>query len=174
MAELRIASPPGTLVTQHHSELGEEFVFLAQQLSTSYDCFSRRTAEYLNWRYIRNPLRRHIVLACWQEGELVGYAIVSQEDNGAGSIQEIVCLPQEGLWQWLALTAARFLRKAGSRVAYFWCSPCKSIPAPIRGAGFHLRDFAPVMVYHSGSAGESAKLIPQPTRWLLMNGDRDS
>jgi len=173
LSELPIPLHADSEVTRHDADFGDEFAALADQAASAYDCFARRSAAYLNWRYLRNPLQRHTVLAYRRHRQLLGYVVFTPGEGARGVIQEIVCLPESRTWLILARATSEYLRKAGCQTAYFWQAGSDLHPLPFGKAGFHLRDSARVIVHPTRSAPDSVRPIPEPARWLLMNGDRD-
>ena len=59
----------------HARSRGEEFTVLAQQQRGKFGLCLDRSAEYLNWRYISNPLARHEIVTARSKGRLVGYIV---------------------------------------------------------------------------------------------------
>lgn len=170
MIDQRILSSSGITVIAFNGEFDEQFAILAQKATASYDCFSHRSVEYLNWRYVRNPIQSHKILACYMEEELVGYAVISRGANGDIVLQEIMSLPIEGLWTRIVKVVSGFLRKTGAYVVYYGQSSQGSKVPFIGSAGYYLRDSAPVFVRPFVSQED----LPVAEAWLLMNGDRDS
>ena len=62
-------------VAVHAQCCGEEFTVLAQQQRGKFGLCLDRSAEYLNWRYISNPLARHEIVTARSNGRLVGYVV---------------------------------------------------------------------------------------------------
>lgn len=58
----------GLSVSLHDGRFGEEFSDLARKVGNRCGACVQRTADYLNWRYLANPLYSYEVLAARRDG----------------------------------------------------------------------------------------------------------
>ena len=68
---------PGMEAMLLDAECGEEFSDLARRAGPTHGVCVERDADYLRWRYQRNPLVRAEFLALRRHGELLAYAVIA-------------------------------------------------------------------------------------------------
>jgi len=157
-------------VAVHPQFCGEEFTLFAREQCGKFGSCLERSAEYLNWRYLSNPLARHEIVTARRDDRLVGYVVwtfgkedasivdfFGEEDSGMARrlVTEIVTVAQErGI-----VTLSVSLNESHPWLSLF----CEM--------GFRLRDSVPVVIIPSKTF--SQKIDPRLTGWYLMQGDRD-
>ena len=62
-------------VNVYTDECGEEFTQLSCKVGPQYEVCLERTAAYLNWRYVQNPLSRYILITARRGPSLRAYAV---------------------------------------------------------------------------------------------------
>ncbi len=145
----------------HEADFGEEFTVLNRMVADIYPAFGTRSAEYLNWRYRRNPLRRYLTLTARRRGDLVAYAIVSI--NGREwSVSDILAVDENSSATIIGYVETLGRKQGAERVTAFAMDQ-SSFGAVIKRAGFSQRESHPVIVSAQDPAG-----------WFLMDGDRES
>lgn len=173
---LKIASPRGASkksleVSIHPGFCDEEFTVLAQEQRGKFGLCLERSAEYLNWRYISNPLARHEIVTARRNGRLVGYIVWTRTGEDAAIIDLFgeddsrmgMCLVAEIMNLALncgLITVSVSMNESHPRLSLF----CEM--------GFRLRDSVPLVIIPSKTFPH--KLDPKLTGWYLMQGDRDS
>lgn len=156
-------------ISLHEGECGDEFTELAQRVSKSCGVCVERSAEYLNWRYLKHPFRRHEIFTARQEGKLVAYLVLTENGEDA-SIVMLFGQDEQKVLRDLIASVVATLRKRG----------VMTVSAPITGShpwarmfeamGFRRREACPlVLIGPQGGQGASDR-----TTWLFMDGDRDS
>ena len=158
-------------VAVHAQFCGEEFTVLAQEQRGRFGLCLDRSAEYLNWRYLSNPLARHEIVTARRKGLLVGYIVWTH----AGEDAAIVDLFGENDSRMVTRLVAEITTLAQARglmtlsvllnESHRWLSVFCEM-------GFRLRDSVPVVIIPSKTFPH--KIDPQLTGWYLMQGDRDS
>jgi len=158
-------------VAVQNTSCGEEFTLLAEEQHRNFELSLKRSAEYLNWRYVKNPLTMYEIITARRHGKLKGYAVWTR----AGEAASVVDLFGENNREIVkALIAAVIVRLKNLDVATLslwlsdshpWMSWCSEI-------GFRARDTVP-MVCVPGAAFSSSVDV-RNTKWFLMQGDRDS
>lgn len=156
----------------HTEPFGAEFSRFASENRLTDGIVVRRDAEYLNWRYFRNPLYQHEVVVARCEGALVGYAIFFQSGRDAtlvdlfnpGDVNVLF-----GLVDW----TVTYLRERGTLVLSVPIVESHPFAALLTSRGFKIRESSAVVIQNRSSLREEGKFQGR-TRWLLMAGDRDS
>lgn len=155
----------------HKETFGEEFTRLASENHSRAGIVVKRDAEYLNWRYWRNPLYRHEILVARCKGNLVAYAIFLQSGMDA-TLVDLFCPGQlnilYGLLHWLV----NYLRKRGALVLSAPITGSHPLAALLMRRGFRIRESSPVVMQNRRSTSQEQD--GKRTSWLLMAGDRDS
>ncbi len=176
VADLALAwgtrSPRSLTVRPHEGPCGAEFTELARSASPGYGAVVRRHADYLNWRYLNNPVRRHEILTARREGRLVGYAVVDTRGDTAVLV-DLFGVPDVHIIEGVLRGALSCLRRRGIASVTLWLSPPRSWVPVLHRLGFRPRETAPVMIETAAPAAGEAELL-DPARWLLSHGDRDS
>ncbi len=159
------------LVALHPGACSAEFTALDQQLRECPGIFTARTAEYLNWRYLAHPGESYEILAARREGELVGYAVFSQDGEEARIVD--LCSPHEpDVIAHLLAGVLQLLTARGVATVDMVAGSSHPWSALFRRAGFWRREESPVVAYTPNGAlpFDSASLA----NWHLMQGERDS
>jgi len=148
----------------------EEFTRLAHSVGSRYGSCVERSAEYLNWRYLRHPIVHHEVLAARHGQELRGYVVFSHTNEDA-KIVDLFGFSDTAMWTALVSRVVSLVRDRG--VATLSIPALASSPWAdlLKGWGFHPREVAPVVVYAPGIVAGS---LGDASSWFLMDGDRES
>jgi hypothetical protein len=156
----------------HEGKCGEEFSVLARDVGWQYGVCVQRTAEYLNWRYVANPLVRCEILAARRHGVLVAYAVFTQSGEDA-MLLDLFSVQDLQVISTLVESLIQLLRK---RCVITFSAPLlESHPwtALFQRLGFRAREKSPVVIYPPpGTSPEGSPL--QGMDWFFMYGDRDS
>ena len=65
-------------ISLQEGKCGKEFDGLAERAGIRFDFSVRRSADYLNWRYLENPCKKHGLMKAERDGELLGFVVFSQ------------------------------------------------------------------------------------------------
>ena len=159
-------------IVLHEGWCGEEFSVLARDVGWQYGVCVQRSAEYLNWRYVANPLVRCEILTARCHGVLVAYAVFTQSGEDA-MVMDLFGVQDRQVISTLVESLIKFLRK---RCVITLSAPLfESHPwtALFQRLGFRARETSPVMIYTPpGASPEGSSL--QGMDWFFMYGDRDS
>jgi hypothetical protein len=173
---LKVASPRAKVdeaweIGIQQGACGEEFTALAEGQRGKFRLCLQRSASYLNWRYLENPLACHEIITARRGGRLIGYVVWTHAEEDA-SIVDIFGDEDPQMVRRLVTEVTVLARERGMMtlsVSLNESHPWRSLFSEV---GFHLRDSAPLMIIPSRSfVGE---IDPQLTGWYLMQGDRDS
>lgn len=165
----------------------QRFDRLWEKTSSEFVIAVERTSEYLNWRYVHNPLKQYVILAAENESEVVSYAVLSLRDvdqRASISLVEFLVSPQEeaaGLA--LLKECINFSSQMGCR--YLNCFLLPQYPfyrRLLKQAGFIFLNnrFAPGIISYTTSFVIRQKpgvSLPIATdnidNWFLTMGDHD-
>jgi hypothetical protein len=166
----RKAGVPGLEITLRSEPFDDEFTAFYRRYAEGRALTIERSAEYLNWRYLANPLHRHEVMTARQARRLAGYAVFGQDDDvmtlvdvftggGGETFAELIRRLVVLSWQrGLEATSMTLLESSP------WIQDLKR-------AGFKERETNPVIVYASPKASPE---VGDERAWHLLQGDRDS
>lgn len=173
---LKIASPRAKAdealeISIQQGSCGEEFTTLAEEQRGNFRFCLQRSAAYLIWRYVSNPLAHHEIVTARRDGRLVGYVVWTNAGEDA-SIVDLFGEEDPGMVRRLVAEITTLAQKR--RVITLSVSISESHPwlSLLSEMGFRLRDSVPVVVIPSKTFPH--KIDPQLSGWCLMQGDRDS
>jgi hypothetical protein len=158
-------------IAEHEGECADEFTQLARNVGSQYGVCVERSAEYLNWRFLRHPLVRHRLLTARWGGQLTGYVMFSRTAEDA-KIVDLFGLGDAAMWT--ALVARLVIFCHARKIATVSIPALVTCPwAPLlRKWGFHQRESCPVVASLCGkNALANGDLA---LRWFLTDGDRES
>jgi hypothetical protein len=166
------ANEDGLTTCFHQGGCGEEFSVLAGEVGRGFGVCVQRSAEYLNWRYLANPLYRFELLISRRDDALLGYAVFTHDEEDA-LLVDLFGVNDAGVIRTLVHGLARILRERG--VVTVSVSLLETHPwlPLLQGLGFKAREKSPLVVYplptFLSSYGKA-----KSADWFLMHGDRDS
>jgi hypothetical protein len=156
----------------HKGYCGNEFTELARNIGSCYGACIQRSAEYLNWRYLENPLHQYELFTARREGMLLGYAILLQEGEDTILVDlfgvEADVVLSALIVHVVALLMSREVQTVSAAVIE--THPWRPL---LEWHGFKVREVSPMVIYVPSSSGSAAGIIKEP-KWLFMQGDRDS
>lgn len=155
----------------HQGLYDEDFSNLAKRLRGRFDVCIQRSTEYLNWRYVRNPLAVHECITARRDGQLVGYAVFSQEGQDA-MLVDLFGEEDPMVTKGLVNDVADRMAKRGVMTLSVWLSDGHPWLSLYTDMGFRVRDSAPIVWVPSPSFANTVDL--RTAKWFLMQGDRDS
>jgi len=151
---------------------GPEFSTLERKVSADYGTCLRRSAEYLNWRYVRNPVQGHEIVTVHQDDRLVAWAVVALRGE-TGTLVDVFGVPDGAIVGTAVQAAVARLSRLGCArvsVSIFDASPWVEI---FRRLGFSPRETSPVILHPLPGAGLSVQALDSAPLFL-MQGDQDS
>lgn len=149
----------------HEGECGDEFTRLRASNPVSKGIEIKRSAEYLNWRYLQHPLVEYSILTARRESNLEGYIVFSCAGEDAHIAEW--CVGSEPVLQALINDLAHRLRKKRIMTLSAFLMDADPRLPQLMAVGFRHRESTDVVVFCQGNA----QLSERP--WLLMQGDRD-
>lgn len=158
----------GVQLSLQQADCGEEFSELASKIGARYGACTERSAEYLNWRYLRNPLANYEILTARRDGDLLAYAIFSHSGEDASVVDIFGADEAVTISALLDALIALLRERAVVTVSAVLIDSHPWIPLFSR-AGFKEREKSPVVVYRPAHGREF-----EASKWFLTYGDRDS
>jgi hypothetical protein len=150
----------------------EEFTALAQEVGGRHGVCISRSAAYLNWRYLDNPLRHHELMTARRDGRLRGYAVFSQLGEDATLVDLFGAEPPSVIDE-LVRSVIEILRERGAATVSVPLLEGHPWIPRLRRLGFIPRESSPVVIYDAAArAGDGAAGGRGP--WFLVYGDLDS
>jgi hypothetical protein len=165
----------------HEGPCGREFTDLAERVGASLGNCIERSADYLNWRFMKHPRQHYELLAARVEGSLAGYLISGSEETGARIVDWFGAAPDrpakagaangraaENVRRDLMIAAINHLREADFETISFPLLASSPWLRELESLGFRARESRPVMMLEGPHAASPAG------SWLLFDGDRES
>jgi hypothetical protein len=172
LRERRPKRPAALTISRHEGHCGEEFSLLAQAVGDRYGVCIERSAAYLNWRYMANPLYRYELFTARRDGALVGYALFTQNGNRA-MLVELFSMEDGAVVGHLVQHVVALLRQRGVDIVTAPMLASHPWLPLLRGLGFRAREARPVVVYVPPSA-QVMRGLGEGLHFFVMQGDRDS
>jgi len=171
IASSRVNAEESLELSLHAQPCGKEFTVLAKEQCAKFGICLQRSAAYLNWRYIENPLARYEIVTARRDGRLVGYIVWTQA-GGDASIVDLFAEEDPKMVTQLIDEVTALAEKSGVETLSVSINEAHPWHSLFSEMGFRLRDSAPVVIIPSKTFQH--KIDPQLTGWYLMQGDRDS
>ena len=153
------------VVEVHRGRCDEEFTRLARAIGSTHGACVSRGHEYLNWRYLDNPVERCEILTARREGPLHGYLVLGRGPAGTRILDVFADAPERAIPPLLEAATAR-LRAEGVETASVGLLASQVWRDLLLSLGFHPRESAPVMVHAATPTLDS-------TRWFLTVADAE-
>jgi len=150
---------------------------LGREVARGHDWMVQRDADYLDWRFARNPSGLHRILVARRGAEVCGYAVVQapRQEGGVGYLVDLLApdaavraaLVASGLAE---LEAARAVAVEATAVDGSWWQ------RELVGAGFlwpRAQNHMIVISYLHAPEHPVARAMLDARSWYLTDGDRD-
>ena len=166
------STPHDITFSQHEDAFGSEFNEINGHAAGVHTVQVLRTADYLNWRYKRHPMKRYCAVVARRQSEVLGYGIA--EIDASHAILADLCAKEEPeVVPGIVGHLERVLREMKvCSISAPLLKDCHLIPY-LRRFGFYPRETAPV-VFYADSNGQTSPFIRDVKNWLLVHGDRES
>jgi hypothetical protein len=143
----------------------------AERVAASCRVAGRRTAAYLNWRYLESPLAGHQIIAVPKSDGGGGFAVIRREGRHA-VLRELVADPRSLDIHALLYHVVREQRRAGVQTLSAPVLDTSPLVPVLRRWGFHARETTPFVVLTDG-ASPRREIVARGSNWMLADGDRD-
>lgn len=151
---------------------GEEFTTLAQRVAGQWGMHIERSAAYVNWRFLANPLSRHEMLVARSRGRVVGYVIFIADREDA-TVIEMFGETDRAVVRGLVTALLKLLRERNIVAVSASLSSSHPWVEMLQEQGFRRRESVPIVVYWAPQFGCQVNGVDE-TMWWLASGDRDS
>ena len=148
---------------------GEEFTEFDQSFREQPGLRTSRTAEYLNWRYLKHPAKRHEIIAASRAGELAGYVVFTDDEKDPSIVD--LCAKETVVAARLLAGAETLLRKRGAITISLNAGNTHPWSVLFQGSGFRQRESSPALLYPTARGRLSEASLRRS--WYLMRGERD-
>ena len=155
----------------HEGCCEEEFSLLARRIGDQFGACVQRSAAYLNWRYVQNPLVRHEIVTARVNEELVAYVVFIQT-GGNGTVVDLLGIADPTIMRRTISHTIAVLWRRGITAVNVALSGSHPWIAVFRSLGFRTRESLPIVIYEPTSSDRAC--ITAEVKWLFMQGDRDS
>lgn len=155
---------------------GEDFDALARRLSEKFRRIVWREAEYLNWKYIRQPRMGYAVYRADRAGALHGYVVLRRNRTDRlvyGVIADLLADPDNRpVMSALMSTAIGWFRAAGVSFIRSYATDVRYQRVLRRYGFFKRRSYVRFMV--AAKTGEAERIgTDSLSDWFIMKGDAD-
>ncbi len=147
-----------------------EFAALDESLRELEGVRAIRTTEYLNWRFLAHPTKRHAILTAKRQGQLSGYVVFSRDVDDA-AIVDLHCRQDASLVANLLGGAVDYLGRLGASTVSLSAIDSHPWSSIFERAGFRRREKAPLIVNTFPGSLLRPKVFQH---WYLMRAERDS
>jgi len=130
-----------------------------------------RSAEYLNWRFLQHPQRRHHLVTARKDGRLCGFLLYHLAGEDA-TIVDLLAEEDKVVKAMLAETIAA-VRRCGAQTISAPFLKSHAGQEILKDCGFLPRESTPVVVLPLPWAANPGN-HPSADRWYLTHGDRES
>lgn len=161
----------GWSIAEHKGDCDEEFTELTCAVRSDYGICVERSAQYLNWRYLRHPVVRHELLTARCENALMGYVVFSQTGEDA-KIVDLFGVGDATMWTALVAQVVARLHARGVVTVSAPALATNPWARLLKKWGFHQRERSPIVIYVSEKMNLPSKDLTFP--WFLTDGDRES
>jgi hypothetical protein len=159
------------IIASHQGSCGEEFSILANRIKGQQGICVAHSAEYLNWRYLDNPLHRYEIFTARHDGSLWGYAVF-MHDGADAILVDLFGMQEPSIHDALVYHVIGLSSKRGVQTLSTVLAEAHPYRTLLERRGFRVRETSPLLIHYTcgktaGEQGNDAKL-------LFMHGDRDS
>jgi hypothetical protein len=134
-----------------------------------------RDEAFLNWRYVDNPTKRHLVFGAYREQQPQGY-MVMETGGGRSYVADLVALDRSVKEDLLATAVAAGLG-GGGHMLHIMALEGDPMDRFLREQGFNCLPRAgllPFMIKMGPEHGDLNPVVTDPSLWYLSHGDKDA
>jgi hypothetical protein len=166
------SSVDGVTISLHENQCGDEFSIFADEIAGDYAICTRRSAEYLNWRYLGNPLHRHELLTARRNNTLLAYAVFTVTGEDA-TLVDLFGIDNASVISSLISSLCCMLKGRGVATVNAPLSETHVFIPVLKKLGFRLRESCPIVAYPNAALFSRNRKFGT-ANWFLTYGDRDS
>jgi len=155
----------------HQGPCGEEFSTLANEIKGQQGICVAHSAEYLNWRYLENPLHRYGLFTARRDGNLLGYAVLLHQGDDA-LLVDLFGAQDDAVVDALIFHVTALLLKGRIQTLSVVLAEAHPRRPILERLGFKVRETSPMVIHYP--AGKPSGEQRSDEKFLFMHGDRDS
>ena len=148
-----------------------EFDELDDRISGSFPVYGRRGAEYLNWRYRDDPLRKFEALMV-RKGKTLEACTVFRRAGHDGHVVEVFGDDREGAVRTALAATLEKLKQNGVETVSIPALESSPVADLLKKMKFLPREAHPFVVC-SKAGGDLAAIVENSESWFYTHGDRD-
>jgi hypothetical protein len=149
----------------------EEFDELDDRISGSFRVYGRRRAEYLNWRYRDDPLRKFEALMM-RKGKTLEACTVFRRAGRDGLVLEAFGDDREGAVRTVLAATLEMLKQSGAETVSVPALESSPVADLMKRTKFFPREAHPFVVC-SKAGSDLAAIVEKSESWFYTHGDRD-
>jgi hypothetical protein len=170
-SNVRSAGDGNLEISLQENKCGPEFDRLAERAGADFGFCVRRSADYINWRYLINPCKKSHLMTAKQNGALVGYAVFAH--NGVdGEIIDIFGEDHPEFLGALIREVIELFRHRGLATVSLELLASHPWMGCFKNFGFYPRERKPFIV-HRHEEGRQLLGGERQWSWFITGGDRD-
>jgi hypothetical protein len=159
-------------IVGHAGRCGDEFSTLALRIGAKQGVCIVRSAKYLNWRYLDNPLYRYEIITARREDILLGYAVFLENGEDA-LVVDLFGIDDENVVSALIAYGIASMTDRGVQSISAPLIETHPLRVVLERHGFRLRDAHPFLIF-TPCVSSSIDNLANTQSWYFMHGDRDS
>jgi hypothetical protein len=137
--------------------------------------FASREPSYMEWRYVKCPLRDYQKLQLRSGRDLIGFLVYHMyEEQGVryGVLDECFGLEQDGVWPLVDLAIGELLERNVDAIVA-WASPSTALHRALRDHGFASRPSPRSLIVRRLADGLPASVLASEDSWYYTIGDTE-
>jgi len=165
------ALPTPSLEVQPIEQFDARFDALWERVKDQNPVMVKRTAAYLNWRYVSNPSFKYTRLALVQNGDVLGYAVCKPYQQELADLVDLLAVDDKAALE-LVIGVVEWAKGQGAKGLNMWLNYTLPLHRTLEGFGF--RNAEPITYF--GGRITHPNLNPDVfsfRNWHLMMGDSD-
>lgn len=165
----------GKIVISQISRFDSRFNLFNLKLAKEYSIFIERNQEYLNWRYVENPMQKYIIFTLEIDSVLSGYIILERKIIDKlvfGRILDITCYPNKNyLYQALIKTAIEYFRKEKVDAIFTGIVGNTNLHGFLKDGFLPYKPFSNHFIIYNTQLNILSNYIYNPRQWYIQLGD---
>lgn len=168
--------PEGITINEIHF-FDERFDRLWDKASKNHKIIATRDAEYLNWRYTKEPGQQYVIFAAQKNNEILGYIILKplgDNDKKTGILIDLFGIQDKVVTKALALRAVQYFISEGADKLECYLSD-KYYEGLLKSVGFIKKPDRPkaanVLIAKSYSPTTKNDVFGNPRHWFITTTD---
>lgn len=159
------------------AECGPEFDELWERARGGAGVTSVRSAEYLNWRFVKNPQYPFRLFAARSGGKLQGFVVLrvaEEEEARVGLVIDLFAAPGGAAAEALVAHAVRHFLEERADMIRAWTADGSEARGAFEKLGFMERDERRTLVAKTYEADLDGDFVADRSRWYFTFGDCDN